>query len=163
MQDIGRTEAYFVSFLQDIGAIYMMRYDSEHYAEHYLNAQLGLPLSGYLQEYEHYQTAHTFLGSVVARRWHLGDILAKSLLLHHGDSLQVIDEYDPKVAKMVALIQAANALVYDVFSDHYTTHEVKQTLHDAIAYLNLPENAIESAKAALQKWGQEPSLFLASH
>jgi hypothetical protein len=73
VQDISRTKAYFVVFLQDVGAIYMMRYD-----------------------FEHYQTVHTFLGSVVARRWHLGDFLAKSILLHQGDSLEIIHHSDAR-------------------------------------------------------------------
>lgn len=163
VNDIGRTEAYFIAFLQDIGAIYMMRYDDEHYAQDFLNALLTSPFEAHLKEFEHYHTAHTFVGSVIARRWHLGDLLCKALLLHHQESLESVKSYDKRVANMVALIQVANALVFQVFSDHYETLEIKQGFANAVAFLSLPENAIEATLAALKKWGHEHHAHQASH
>ncbi|MBN2866082.1 MAG: HDOD domain-containing protein [Thiotrichales bacterium] len=163
VNDISRTEAYFIAFLQDIGAIYMMRYDAQHYAQDYLNPLLTSPFDAHFKEFEHYHTAHTFVGSVIARRWHLGDLLCKTLLLHHQESLESVQSYDRRVAHMVALIQLANALVFQVFSDHYETAEIKQSLENAVAFLKLPDNAIEATLAALKKWGYEQHTHQASH
>ncbi|BBP44599.1 HDOD domain-containing protein [Thiosulfativibrio zosterae] len=161
--EIGRTEAYFIAFLQDVGAIYMMRHDPENYAEQFLNLQLSNPVTAYQAELDHYHTAHSFVGSLVARRWHLGDLLCKSLLLHHYDSLEAVQNYDAKVAKMVALIQVSNVLVYRQFSDHYETHEQKQVFDHAVEFLALQPNAIEAASAALKKWGYDDHVHKASH
>ena len=161
--EISRTEAYFIAFLQDVGAIYMMRYYPENYAEEYLNPQLSYPVTAYESELENYHTTHAFVGSLVARRWHLGDLLCKSLLLHHYDSLEAVQNYDAKVSKMVALIQVSNVLVYQQFSDHYETNEQKQIFDHAVEFLNLQPNAIESANAAIHKWGYDNHIHSASH
>ena len=161
--EISRTEVYFIAFLQDVGAIYMMRHDPENYAEKYLNSQLSHPITAYDTELKNYRTTHAFVGSLVARRWNLGDLLCKSLLLHHYDSLEAVKNYDPKVAKMVALIQVANILVYQQFSDHYETSEQKQIIDHAVEFLNLQPNAIESANAAIIKWGYDNHMHFASH
>jgi HD-like signal output (HDOD) protein len=163
VNDISRTEAFFVTFLQDIGAIYMMRYDAGTYAETYLNGQLTAPYASYEAEFEHYKTAHTFVGSVVARRWHLGDLLSKTLLLHHQQSLESVKVYDVRVAKMVALVQLANVLTFKVFSDHYQTQELTECLEQAVAFLELPVNALQAAEAALKKWGDSTKEHVSSH
>ncbi|WP_127469974.1 HDOD domain-containing protein [Thiomicrorhabdus aquaedulcis] len=163
VNDISRTEAFFITFLQDIGVIYMMRYDPDYYAQTFLNAQLTSPFSAYEKEFEHYQTAHTFVGSVITRRWHLGDLLSKSLLLHHQESLESVMAYDAKVAKMVALMQLANVLTFKVFSDHYETAELKQIEEHTVRFLALPDNAVQAAQAALKKWGEGINDHVSSH
>lgn len=163
VNEIDRTEAYLIAFMQDIGAIFIMRHDFDHYAETYLNAQLNEPFSGYQAEFEHYQTAHTFVGSVIARRWHLSDLLSKSLLLYHQNELESVQAYAPNVAKMVALIQIANYLVFKTFSDHYMTEELQQSFEHARTFLALPDNAIDAAEAALKKWGNDDHMHFSSH
>ena len=163
VNEMDRTEAYLIGFMQDIGAIYLLRYDFDHYAETYLNAQLNHPFTGYKAEFEHYQTAHTFVGSVIARRWHLSDLLSKSLLLHHQNELESVQAYAPKVARMVAVIQVANYLVFKTFSDHYLTEELQQTFDHARRFLELPDNAINAALAALKKWGDDDHMHFSSH
>lgn len=163
VNEIERTEAYLIAFMQDIGAIFIMRHDFDHYAQTYLNAQLNQPFTGYQAEFDHYQTAHTFVGSVIARRWHLSDLLSKSLLLHHQNELESVQAYAPKVAKMVAIIQVANYLVFKTFSDHYMTEELQQSFEHARTFLALPDNAIDAAEAALKKWGNDDHMHFSSH
>lgn len=160
---LGRCEAYLASFMQDVGALYMMRYDPQEYAQNYFSRQLDCPLSAYRDEEAHYQTAHTFVGGLIAKRWNLGNLLYRSIVFHHHDNLLEVASFDPKAAQMVAANRIANYLVFKVFSDHFLTQELEHSFEEAQAFLNLPENALHAAEAALQKWGWGSGFHLSSH
>ncbi|WP_083919074.1 HDOD domain-containing protein [Hydrogenovibrio halophilus] len=160
---IGRTQAYLYAFMQNIGALVMLRHDPEAYGERFLNPQMNQPVSAHQSEIAHYQTAHTFVGSIIARRWHLGDALSKTLLFHHQPDLIELEDYNPSVAKMVALIHIANYLVFQHFSDHFMVRELEKLYEEAVHYLALPDNAISAAEAALEKWGHSGHLPDAAH
>ncbi|KUJ71387.1 HDOD domain-containing protein [Thiomicrospira sp. WB1] len=160
---ISRTQAYLYAFMQNIGALVMLRYDPETYGERFLNPQMNQPVSAHQDEITHYQTAHTFVGSIIAHRWHLGETLSKTLLFHHQPDLIELESYQPSVAKMVALIHIANYLVFQHFSDHFMVRELEQLFENACDYLELPDNAISAAEAALEKWGDSGHLPEAAH
>jgi HD-like signal output (HDOD) protein len=163
VQEVNRSEAYLVSFMQDVGAIYMLRLGAENYAEKFINVQMDRPRHGYLVELENFQTSHAHIGSIIASRWRLNKFLTKTILLHHEDIFESVESYDIKVAKMIALIQLANSIVFEVFSDHFMTSEMKKNAEHAVAYLGLNDNALEAAKAALLKWGNSDNLPYFSH
>ncbi|WP_319380226.1 HDOD domain-containing protein [Thiomicrorhabdus sp.] len=162
IHELPRSEAYLVAFLQDIGALYLSRFDPT-YISKFLNTELTEPFSAYERELNRYQTAHTYLGSLIARRWHLGNLLCKSILLHHTRQLESLTQYDSRVAQMVALIQLSNGLVFREFSDHHETEELQTSIHQAIEYLELPDKAITAANASLKKWGPNCCEHMASH
>ncbi|WP_319558071.1 HDOD domain-containing protein [Thiomicrorhabdus sp.] len=162
INELPRCETYLAAFLQDIGALYLSQFDDEYIAT-FLNTQLTEPFMAYDRELNHYQTAHTYLGSLISRKWHLGDLLCKSILLHHTKQLESLTEYDARVASMVALIQLSNGLVFREFSDHYETPELKESIAHAISYLQLPEKATAAATASLKKWGPNCCEHIASH
>lgn len=158
-----RSEAYLASFMQDIGALYMMRYDPKHYAEKYFSKQLDYPLSAYYLEEENYQTAHTFIGGMIVKRWNLGNMLYRSILFHHHGNLDELAAYDDRVGKMVAINRIANYLVFKVFSDHFISEELQAYYEQACQFLKLPDNAIDAAVAALEKWGMGSGFHFSSH
>lgn len=162
VSEISRAEAYLITFMQDIGALYLSRHHDAFILDH-LAEQCALPYGAYSRELQHYQTAHTYLGSLIAHKWHLGDLLSKSILLHHTRTLDNLKSYDIRLAKMVALIQLANALVVTVFAENYETPELIESRENAIEFLELPENAIKAGIAALNKWGINCTEHCASH
>lgn len=172
VNDIGYAEANLVAFLQDIGAIYMAREFGTPYLTTFTYQQIEYPFTAYQRETEEYQTAHTYLGSLVVHRWHLGSLLAKSLLLHHSKDLNGLLKYDSRVSHMVALIQIANGLVtleYQVPEESEQTAErkesieLRQSMDNAIEFLGLPSNAIKAAISVLDKWGDNCTDHQASH
>ncbi|BBP44804.1 hypothetical protein THMIRHAS_01770 [Thiosulfatimonas sediminis] len=163
VNDIGFSEAHLVAFLQDIGAIYMARAFGSDYLQDCIERQIHAPFSAYQQETLQYQTAHTYLGSLVVHRWQLGSLLSKSLLLHHSKDLQGLLEYDSRVAHMVALIQVANAIVEIDYYQQVPSAELQDSLQRSVAFLQLPDNAIKAASAVLAKWGQSGNSHKASH
>ncbi|CAN8140034.1 HDOD domain-containing protein [Thiomicrorhabdus sp. 6S2-11] len=163
VNDIGYAEANLVSFLQDIGAIYMARAYGSEYLGACNQTQLNFPFSGYQKEMEKYQTAHTYLGSLIVHRWQLGSLLAKSVLLHHSKDLQSLQKYDIRVAHMVAMIQVANGLVQLNYYQEEETEELRESIDRAAQFLELPENAIKAAISVLEKWGDSCCNHGASH
>ena len=162
--DLARCEAYLCSFMQDLGALYMIKYDAEAFIDRYFNHQLESPIQQYQMELEHYQTTHAFVGAVITKRWHLGELLSKFLVLHHQSDLQQLKGYNPRVAKMVAVNHLANYLVYKVFSDHYMTSELEYLFKKAKSFLEMSDQAVHAAESALEKWGNsEVGLHSSSH
>lgn len=192
VSEINRTECYLCCFLQDIGSLYLAR-AKKPYAVKYFKDQLAQPLTAYYEEFKALQTTHAFIGSLLAHQWHLGSLLDKSIMLHHSQDFEHLNAYDPRLAKMIALIQLANGIVSARFEAHGTleylapqpaqddagpmmlkeveqqvveyplTEELERCHAKAIAFLGLPERALISARAALDKWGLQCRDHLASH
>lgn len=152
IDEITPSDAYLITFMQDVGAIYLSRYHDPFICEH-LEEQCSLPFSAYRREAFHYQTAHTYIGSLIAKHWRLGDLLCKSILLHHTTPLDKLADYDLKISKMVALIQLANSLVTEVFAEHYQTPELIESQQQAIEFLKMPKQGINNAIEALKHHG----------
>lgn len=153
LNEISRSEAYLACFLQNIGGIYMARKYGEEYVQKVLNNQISRPFGAYQEELTKYHTAHTFVGSLVAKQWGMDDLLCKSILLHHTKDVASLASYNLRVSQIVALTQLTSGLVADVFAKNYVTQELKDAMQNAKEYLDLPDKSIKSAIAALQKWG----------
>ncbi|WP_321277476.1 HDOD domain-containing protein [Thiomicrorhabdus indica] len=195
VSDVNRTECYLCCFVQDIGSLYLARANTPS-ALKYFNDQLEYPLTAYHEEYQSLQTSHAFIGSILAHQWHLGGVLDKSIMLHHSQDFEHLNAYDPRLAKMIALIQLANGLVSQQFEAHGTleyfesaeqtepdtetaqdnskeadqdesqysiSDELKRCNENAMAFLQLPDRALISARAALDKWGVHCRDHIASH
>lgn len=158
-----RSETFLISYMQDIGALYMMRHDPLNYRDRFFNQQQEFPISKYEDEENHYKTSHAYVGGLITKRWDLGALLYRSVLFHHHRDLQALAKYDERTSKMVALNRIANFLVFERFSDHYITKELEDSFEEACAFIGVTEPMLKSADAALEKWADSEGLPEASH
>lgn len=158
-----RAEVFLVSYMQDIGALYMMRHDPINYRDKFFSQQPAFPISQYQDEEAHYKTSHCFVGGLVTKRWNLGSLLYRSVLFHHHQDLQSLAKYDERTAKMVALNRVANFLVFERFSDQFATKELEDCFEEACEFIGITEPMLKAADAALEKWADSEVLPEASH
>jgi HD-like signal output (HDOD) protein len=163
VQDVSRSEAYMAGLLQNVGAVYLSREEPEFY-EHLFHQQLANPISAYQKEMEHYHTAHTYLGIIIAKKWHIDDTIYKAILLHHDKDFAVKAGNHPKVKHLVALVIVANYVVSSTTGEQYITHESKDFRNKALEVLDIPrDQAIKAATSAVQKFGNKVGVTVGSH
>lgn len=160
--DVSRSEAYMAGLMQNIGAVYLSRTDPENYME-ILKGQMANPITGYQKEEEAYGTTHTYLGTLVAKKWHISEDVYKSILLHHDPDFALKAAGNQKVKHLVALTFIANYVVSVNSDDQYTSQEIKDYMKMGLAQIKLPENAIKAAHSAVIKWGKSVGLGSCSH
>lgn len=160
--DVSRSEAYMASLMQNIGSVYLLRHDPEHYFE-FFNRQIHNPITGYEKEMDEYQTTHCFMGSLVSKKWHVDPHIYKAIIFHHDLDFVVKTSGEQKVSHLTALMMLSNYIVLAAEDDHYITQELKNYRDAAKRQLNLPDNAIKAAISAVQKWGDNLNLGNASH
>lgn len=160
--DVTRAEAYMAGLMQNLGAVFMSRVDTEKYFTYY-KSQLSNPISKFMQEQENYKTSHTHLGTLVAKKWNISPHVYKSILLHHDTDFALKTANDQKVRHLVGLIMVANFIVSSQSGEQYITQELKEYRDMGKAVLDLPENAITAANAAVAKWGSSMGISSGSH
>ena len=151
IDNLNRTEAYLITFMQDVGAIYLSRYHDPYISDH-LGEQCAMPFSAYHRELLHYQTAHTYIGSLISHQWQLGELMSKSILLHHNNNLEDLKSYDPRLSNMVALIQICNSMVTELFADHYRSPELVEAKNEAQVFLKLSKDNVATGYKALKTY-----------
>lgn len=162
VQDITRAEAYLIGLTQNIGGIFLERATGDFF--HFFTRQLSHPFSAYKEELDYFGTAHTFVGAIVGKRWHLSDTINKAILLHHDPQFVVHTSGDSqKIRQLVALIFVANYVVSSTLGETYITQELKEAYQLGCDLLDLPDTAIRAATAAVLKWGPSALLVDASH
>jgi len=160
--DVSRSEAYMAGLMQNIGAIYFARVEEEDYLD--LNrSQLSNPISAYDKEMEIYKTSHAFLGTFIAKKWNINADVYKSILLHHDTEFSAKLANDQKVRHIVSLVMVANYVVSSNSGDQYITQELKEYRNLGLHQLDLPDNALKSANAAVIKWGNSMGMSTGSH
>ncbi|GAB6034845.1 HDOD domain-containing protein [Galenea microaerophila] len=163
VQNVSRSEAYMAGLMQNIGAVYLSRLEPEYYA-HLFNQQLAAPLTAYQKELEHFETAHTFVGIIVAKRWHLESDIYKAILLHHDIDFANETAGHAKVKNLVSLVILANYVVSATTGEQYITQESKQFRDRALEVLDLPrDRAIKAASSAVQKFGNKVGVVVGAH
>ncbi|BCN94076.1 histidine kinase [Thiomicrorhabdus immobilis] len=160
--DVSRSEAYMAGLMQNIGAIYFARSEPESYMEIY-KAQLSNPISAYDKELETYHTTHAYLGTFIAKKWHINPDVYKSILLHHDTNFASKLANDQKVRHIVSLIMLSNYVVSTNSGEQYITQELKEYRDLGKHQLSLPDNALKAANAAVIKWGNSVGLSTGSH
>ncbi len=160
--DVTRSEAYIAGLMQNVGAVYLSRLNPETYTEIF-NAQLANPVSAYAKELEEYKTGHTFMGTFIAKKWHINPEVYKSILLHHDSQFELKTANDQKTRHITALIMVANYIVSSTIGGQYITQELKEYRNLGLKQLDLPDNAIKAANAAVMKWGQSVGKGPAGH
>lgn len=160
--DVSRSEAYMAGLMQNIGAIYMGRHDPEQYAEIF-QLQQAYPFTGYEKEIEHYHTNHAFIGCLACKKWHMNPDIYKAILFHHDQEFVKKNPNSDRVRHLTALIMLSNFIVVEASDENYLTQELKTCRDLAMTELQLPENAMNSARAAVMKWGNSVGLAAGSH
>lgn len=160
--DVSRSEAYMAGLMQNIGAVYLSRTDPETYME-ILKGQMTNPITGYEKEEKTYGTTHAYLGTLVAKKWHISEDVYKSILLHHDPEFALKTGSNQKVKHLVALTFIANYVVSVNSDDQYTSKEIKDYMKMGLTQINLPDNAIKAAHSAVIKWGKSAGLGSSSH
>ncbi|MDG6777239.1 HDOD domain-containing protein [Thiomicrorhabdus sp. zzn3] len=149
--EVSRSEAYMAGLMQNLGALFLSRLNPQAYILRF-RQHLAHPIESLEEEAEMYGTTHVHLGALIAKKWRLDDTLCKTILMHHDTALLKTANSQNKIRQMVALIMAANFAVATA-DDTHITQELKQYKEMAFDALNLPENALTAASAAVVKWG----------
>lgn len=160
--DVTRSEAYLAALMQNIGSVYLQKFDPEHYFELFEH-QITNPITGYDKEIETYNTSHCFLSAIINKKWHLDSDIYTAILFHHDLDFALKTQGQQKITHLTALIMLSNYIVNIAEDDHYLTQELKNTHHSAQTILNLPTQALQAATAAVKKWGHQAGLSIASH
>lgn len=160
--DVSRSEAYMSGLMQNVGAIYMGRHDAEKYSEIF-DLQQAYPFTGYQKEIEQYHTNHAFIGCLACKKWHMDADIYKAILFHHDPDFVKKNLNNDRVRHLTSLIMLSNFIVEEATDEIYLTQELKTCRDLAITELNLPENAIKSARAAVNKWGNSIGVAMGSH
>jgi len=160
--DVSRSEAYMAGLMQNIGAVYFTRSEPEKYLE-IINSQLSNPISAYDKEMAEYKTSHAYLGTFIAKKWHINSDVYKSILMHHDTEFAVKLANNQKVRHLVSLVMLANYVVSTNSDEQYITQELKEYRDLGKNQLDLPANAIKAANAAVIKWGSSMGLSAGSH
>lgn len=160
--DVSRTEAYMAGLMQNIGCVYLSRSKPEEYASLF-QIHLANPENAMRHEERLFLTNHTFVGALLAKKWRLSSDIYKSILLHHDIEFIQNPTHNQKVRHLIALIMVANFVVESAQGEHYITQEMKQYRDIGGEILNLPENAITAARAAVLKWGNSMGVAPGGH
>ena len=160
--DVSRAEAYMAGLMQNLGSVFMFRADPEKYFEIY-KSQLSNPISKYMQELELYKTSHAFLGTLVAKKWNITTDVYKSILLHHDTDFVAKTENNKKVRHIIGITLVADFVVSNQSNSQYITQELKECRNLGKSVLELPDNAITAANAAVAKWGTSIGISSGSH
>lgn len=161
VQDVTRSEAYMAGLLQNIGALYLSRYD-ESYLELF-NQQNSNPYTKFKEEQSRYGTDHTLLTALVTKKWHVDDQVYKAIIYHHDKDFANKLGSDKKLLHLTALTMLANFTVASVMGETYVTQELKDYRKSALKQLDLPETALKAAVSAVKKWGSAVGLTSGSH
>ncbi len=158
---VTRAEAYLAGLTQNIGGIFIERTQGQFTT--FFSRQLSHPFSAYQEELGHYGTAHTYVGALVAKRWHLADTLSETIVLHHDPQFISHTAGHEKARTLIAMIFVANYVVSSTLGETFLTEELKGAYHLGRDTLQLPDSAIRAATAAVLKWGERATLVAASH
>ncbi|WP_028485898.1 HDOD domain-containing protein [Thiomicrorhabdus chilensis] len=160
--DVSRSEAYMAALMQNTGSIFLSRLNPEDYAP-FFKTHLSAPLSSLDQEEAEFQTTHMYLSILIAKKWNIAPELYKAILMHHDPDFIHKTANDSKVSHLTALIMASNYAVAIANDSQYLTQELKNYRDLGLKALNLPENAMKAAIAAVTKWGNSKGIAPGGH
>jgi len=161
VQEVTRAEAYLAGLTQNVGGIFLERVEGGFMP--FFIRQLSHPFSAYEDELAYFGTAHTYVGALVGKRWHLPEAISKTIVLHHDRQFIAHTRGHELSRRLIALIFVANYVVSSTLGETYITEELKEAYHLGRDTLSLPDTAIRAATAAVLKWGNSAILANASH
>ncbi|RUM91239.1 MAG: signal transduction protein [Thiomicrospira sp.] len=159
--DVSRSQAYMTGLMQNIGAIYLSKLEPDLYKEMFV-ASLSNPISAYQNELNHYQTSHVYIGSILVKKWHIQPEIYKAILFHHDMDFAIKTVGNQTIKHLTALTILSNYIVSSTDQELYINQELREYRDAAKQVLDLPDNAITAATAAVNKWGSQ-GFINASH
>lgn len=160
--DVSRSEAYLAGLMQNIGALYLSRIAPIEYESLFQN-QLSNPIKGIQKEEHYYQTTHMHVGAFICRKWGIRPNIYKAALLHHDPDYIPKTVNDAQTQHLTALIMVANYAVVSADKKQYISQELRQYRNLGLQALNLPDNAMQAAVAAVRKWGNSAGTAPVGH
>lgn len=193
VSDINRTECYLCCFLQDIGSLYLARANKPAalkyfqdqltnpltaYSEEFKSLQTTHAFVGSIlahrwhlgslldksillhhsQDFEHLNSYDSRLAKMIALI-QLANVMVSERFEANG-TLEVLESVDSDDQKNV---ESGWDNQSDDLPDYPLSDELESCKLNALAFLDLPERAMISAHAALNKWGIHCRDHLASH
>ncbi|WP_130536529.1 HDOD domain-containing protein [Thiomicrorhabdus indica] len=159
--DVSRSEAFMLGLLQNIGYLFMRRYDPNY--DDWIAKLKTNPFTMAESESQYYQTDHAVLSSVLGRKWDMPDKIVKPVMFHHDKKFVAKLKNHDGYAQMVALIMVSSYIVYSSSDEQYLTQELKDYRDLGKEFLGLPDKALKAGRAALEKWGGSGNLISGSH
>lgn len=159
--DVSRSEAFMLGLLQNVGYIFMRRFDREF--DNAIPKLKTNPLTYFQTEADFFKTDHAVLSSVMGKKWEMPDKIVKAVLFHHDPEFAQKLKSHKGYAELVALIMVASYIVYSNSDEQYLTQELKDYRDLGQTFLDLPDKALNAARAALDKWGGSGNLIAGSH
>lgn len=154
--DIDQSEAYLAGILQNIGAVYLARKLQQVKYQTILMDQRFHPWSAYQHELENYDTTHVYVGAVIMKNWGVDENIIKATLLHHNDLILNNPSSTPIIDTISATLMLANYAVGAAYGKDKITEELLEYKNQAITFLKLPENVVESAIAKILRINPPP-------
>ena len=149
---IPRDEAYLVGLFHNVGCLMLASKDEAVYQKIF-NSGMTNPISVLKKEQETFNTDHTMVGLLVAKKWQLPTELLNVIMLHH--TLQVAKINDDRVRTYVAMLKISNAIVAEISLGAYIGEEMKSFLKDGKQELMLSDDFINDLRQQLLTGGSK--------
>lgn len=149
---IPRDEAYLVGLFHNVGCLMLASKDEEAYQKIF-NSGMTNPIKVLNKEQETFNTNHTFVGLLVAKKWQLPTELLNVIMLHHTAEVSKIN--DDRVRTYVAMLKIANAIVAEISLGAYIGEEMKSFLKDGKQELMLSDDFINDLRQQLLTGGSK--------
>lgn len=140
---VTRDEAYMLGLFHNSGCLLLATKDPENYADVFHFSHTS-PLSIIQKEQQQYNSAHTAIGVLLGKKWHLPVDMLSAIYLHHVEKCNSIQNI--KVRAMVAMIKVANAIVSEVSLGAYRSEEMRDYELDGQQELMIDDEVITETR-----------------
>lgn len=152
VQGVCRDEAYMVGLFHNVGSLMLATKDEVQY-EKLFRLGMSNPVSLLEKEEKIFNTAHTMVGLLVAKKWQLPTYLLNVIMHHHMPVVSKIA--DDKVRTYVAMLKVANAIVAEISLGSYIGEETKNFLLDGQRELMIDDTFISDLRQQLLSGGSK--------
>ncbi len=149
VQGVTADEAYVCALFHNGGAILLSNVNSSAYSEIFFQSH-SLPLTSIQKEEKIFNTNHTVVGLLMAKKWYLSDSMIQAIYHHHIDKCSRIK--DEKVRLLVGLLKVANGIVAETSIGAYIGTEMTDYYKDGIDTLMIDVKHIKEVRMALQTY-----------
>lgn len=146
VQGVTRDEAYMVGLFHNVGSLMLASKDEAVY-EKMFRSGMSNPITILQKEEAVFQTNHTMVGVLVAKKWQLPTYLLNTIMLHHTPAVAKIT--DEKVRTFVAMLKVSNAIVSEISLGAYCGEENEQFLKDGQQELMLDSHFLSDLRRHL--------------
>lgn len=155
IEGISRSEAYLAGLMQNIGAVFLSKIDSESY-KHIFKKSLSMPYTAHDQELATFNTSHCEVGVVIAKKWQMEPEVYKGILLHHSRHISAeIKQTHNKICNMGLLMMLSDYVACSALGKHYVSDELKNSRDYALSHLTVDEKCVRAAYKTVMTAGNK--------